>query len=117
MSLTPLHQEVRIDGRRYIAVCRSIDVIERRGFRVELDIEHDLALFRVHGVARCVTNICPHKREALIFDGFVDDGTVMCPAHAWRFDICTGHNVSGGGGLQTYDVLERDGSVWVSVPE
>jgi nitrite reductase/ring-hydroxylating ferredoxin subunit len=117
MSMMSFTQEMNIDGKRYIAVCRSIDVIERRGFRVELDIEHDLALFRVNGVAQCVTNICPHKREALIYDGYVDEGTVTCPAHAWRFDICTGRNISGGGGLRTYDVLEHDGRVWVSVPE
>lgn len=113
----PLSREINVDGRRYVAVCRSIDVVERRGFRVELDIEHDLAFFRVDGVVHCVTNVCPHKREALIFDGFVDQGTVTCPAHAWRFEICTGRNVSGGGGLRTYEVLESDGNVWVSVPE
>lgn len=101
----------------YVEVCRSIDVVERRGYRVEVDIEHDIALFRVDGVVYAVTNICPHKREALIYDGFVDSGTVTCPAHAWRFEICTGRNVSGGGGLRTYSVIERDGFVWVSVPE
>lgn len=113
----PHTREIHADGRRYVAVCRSIDVVERRGFRVEFDIEHDLALFRVDGAVQCVTNICPHKREALIFDGYVEQGTVTCPAHAWRFEICTGRNVSGGGGLRTYEVIERDGSVWVSVPE
>lgn len=101
----------------YMQVCRSVDVVERRGFRVEVDIEHDIALFRVDGKVFAVTNICPHKREALIYDGFVDGGTVTCPAHAWRFDICTGRNVSGGGGLRTYSVVERDGHVWVNVPE
>ncbi len=117
MSIRPLFREQHLDGRRFVEVCRSIDVVERRGLRIELDIEHDLALFRVNGMVHCVTNICPHKREALIFNGFVDQGTVTCPAHAWRFDICTGSNVSGGGGLRTYEAFERDGSVWVSVPE
>jgi len=52
-----------------------------------------------------------------IFDGFVADGTVSCPLHAWRFDLCTGANVTGQAGLRTYDVIERGGQVWVNVPE
>lgn len=116
MSLST-HRRIIVNEIEYVQVCRSIDVIERRGFRVAFDIEHDIALFRVNGKVFGVTNICPHKREALIYDGFVDSGTVTCPAHAWRFDICTGRNVSGGGGLRTYSVIERDGNVWVNVPE
>lgn len=111
------YRRVIMNEMEYVQVCRSIDVAERRGFRVEFDIEHDIALFRVDGKVFGVTNICPHKREALIYDGFVDSGTVTCPAHAWRFDICTGRNVSGGGGLRTYSVIERDGHIWVNVPE
>lgn len=110
-------EHVIVDGRRYTYACRSVDVVSRRGFRVEIDIEHDLAFFRVDGQALCVSNICPHKREAKMYDGFVADGTVTCPFHAWRFDIRTGMNVSGQAGLCTYDVIERDGRVWVNVPE
>ncbi len=116
MPLTDVKQ-MYVDGCRYVLVCRSVDVVERRGYRVEIDIEHDLALFRVDGQVRCVTNVCPHKREARIFDGFVADGTVSCPLHAWRFDLCTGKNVVGQAGLRTYDAIERGGQVWVSVPE
>ncbi|HLP27876.1 MAG TPA: Rieske (2Fe-2S) protein [Candidatus Didemnitutus sp.] len=104
-----------IDGTEWSRLCRSIDVTERHGFRVELDIEHDLALFRVNGIVRCVTNICPHKRIALIYDGYIEDGTVTCPMHAWRFDICTGANTSGGGGLKTYEVREDAGWVWLKI--
>jgi len=104
-----------IDGTEWLQLCRSIDVTERRGFRVEIDIEHDLALFRLNGQVHCVTNVCPHKRISRIFDGYVEDGTVTCPMHAWRFDICTGRNVSGGGGLKTYDVQEDAGWVWGSL--
>lgn len=104
-----------IDGVEWVRVCRSVDVTARRGFRVNLDIEFDLALFRVNGVVHCVTNICPHKREAAIFDGFIDDGTVTCPMHAWRFDICTGKNVGVGGGLTTYPAREESDWIWVSL--
>lgn len=117
MSIENHNELLVVDGVSYVRLCRSIDVTERRGFRVEFDIEHDLALFRVDGIVRCVTNVCPHKREACIYDGYVAEGTVTCPAHAWRFDLCTGRNLSGGGGLRVYGAIEHNGSVWVSVPE
>ena len=102
-----------IDGIEWLRLCRSIDVQARRGFHVEVDIELDLALFRVDGIVRCVTNVCPHKRIALIYDGFVENGTITCPMHAWQFDICTGLNTAGSGGLKTYEVRERDEYVWL----
>jgi nitrite reductase/ring-hydroxylating ferredoxin subunit len=105
-----------VDGVRRIRLCRSAEVSERHGRRIDLDIEHDLALFRVNGVVRCVTNICPHKRIAAIADGYVQNGTITCPMHAWRFDLCSGANVSGGGGLRTYVVHEEDGWVWLEEP-
>ncbi|MCX6140025.1 MAG: Rieske (2Fe-2S) protein [Candidatus Kapabacteria bacterium] len=102
-----------LDGKQWLRLCRSVSVSERQGFRVEVDIEHDLALFRIDGVVRCVTNVCPHKRIALIYDGYISDGTVTCPMHGWRFDICTGANTVGGGGLRTYEVKEESGWVWL----
>jgi nitrite reductase/ring-hydroxylating ferredoxin subunit len=33
--------------------------------------------------------------------------------HAWQFDVVTGTNLAGGGGLRVYDVCEIEGGVWV----
>ncbi len=101
------------DGEEWTQIARTVDVSERQGFRVEIDIEHDLALFRVQGTVRAVTNVCPHKRIACIYDGIVDNGAITCPMHAWRFDLTTGDNVNGGGGLRVYAVREVEGGVWV----
>lgn len=102
-----------IDTVEWMRIARSVEVSERHGLRVELDIEHDLALFRVEGVVRAVTNVCPHKRVACVYDGIVDAGTVTCPMHAWRFDLETGRNLAGGGGLRTYEIREDEGGVWI----
>ena len=67
------------EGRSWIRLCKSTEVGERHGTRVELDIEHDVALFRLEGTVYAVSNVCPHKREAAIGDGYVKDGTVTCP--------------------------------------
>ncbi|HRK04276.1 MAG TPA: Rieske (2Fe-2S) protein [Chlorobiota bacterium] len=106
-----------IDGVLWYAICKSHDVVERRGFRVEFDSEHDVALFRVDGIVRAISNVCPHKRASMMFDGFVDQGTVRCPLHGWTYRICTGENVAGGRNITTYDVREEAGFVWMREPD
>lgn len=106
----PSHEK---DGKTWLRVCKSIDVGERSGYRVEIDIEHDLALFRVDGEVYCVSNVCPHKRETYIYDGFVEDGTVTCPLHGWRFSIKTGKNTGNASSLGCYSAEEVNGHVWV----
>ena len=101
----------------WVRLCKSVEVASRQGTRVELDIEHDLALFRINGTVHAVTNICPHKREAAIADGHVHNGTVTCPMHFWCFEISTGKNTATGGGLRTYPIEELNGYVWVLIPE
>jgi len=48
-----------------------------------------VALFNVDGVFHAIENACYHQGVEL-HDGFVKDGMVTCPAHAWRFDLKTG---------------------------
>lgn len=100
----------------WVRACRSIDVVHRRGYRVELGLEHDIALFRLNDEVYAVSNICPHKREHTIYDGFIDGDTVSCPLHGWCFSIVTGQNQGTGRGLRTYLVQERDREVWIYLP-
>ena len=112
-----------IDGDEWVCVCRSTDVKEHWGFRVDLDIEHDVALFRIDNTVYAVSNICPHEKRPLISTGYVENGEIMCPVHCWIFDIRTGKKIrehedspvkmEGGRGLPTYTVLEMDGWVWL----
>lgn len=105
-----------VDGVTWFAICKSHDVVERRGFRVEFDSEHDIALFRVDGIVRAISNVCPHKRASMMFDGYVEHGTVQCPLHGWTYRICTGENVAGGRNIATYTVVEDGGVVWLQEP-
>ena len=107
--------ERSFDGRSWLRLCKSAEVSERHGLRCEVDIETDLALFRVDGVVRAVSNVCPHKREAVIYDGYIEAGLVTCPMHGWVFDIATGKNVALGGNLACYEVIERDNFVWLAI--
>ncbi len=45
--------------------------------------------------------LCPHKAGPLA-DGLVGDGMVLCPLHAWKFDLRTGTAVTGTCDIKTY---------------
>lgn len=45
-----------------------------------------VAVFLIDGAYRAINDTCPHMGASLA-EGFVDEGAVYCPWHAWRF--CT----------------------------
>lgn len=108
--------ERSVAGKRYLRLCRGVEVSSRTGKRVYVDIETDMALFRVDNVVHAVTNICPHKHEPAIYQGAVLNGTVTCPMHGWCFELSTGNNVGHGRGLETFHVMELEGWVWLEIP-
>ena len=40
---------------------------------------------------------CTHKPEALLAEGVLFRGTIICPWHGFRYDVRTGRNVHPGG--------------------
>lgn len=97
---------------------------------------HALAATRVAGKIQVFENKCPHLGLSLT-RGKIADGTITCPFHNSRFDICSGRNldwVSGfmgkktpawthglialgksPAGLKTFPASERDGAVYVGI--
>ena len=58
---------------------------------------------------------CPHKGGPLA-DGLVGGGTVICPLHAWKFDLGTGEGAGAtpaGCRLKTYPVRVTGGGLIV----
>ncbi len=49
----------------------------------------EIALFKHEGKIYALANICPHRGGPL-GEGSLDEGTVVCPWHAWSFDVKTG---------------------------
>jgi len=109
-------EERIINGVLFRRVCRSVDVVERKGMRITLSLEHDVALFRVKGSVRAISNVCPHKQEPRLCEGLVRNGTVECPLHGWTYDITTGAVIVGSSSLKTYTVRELNNEVWLEVP-
>jgi nitrite reductase (NADH) small subunit len=63
-----------------------------------------IAVFHTRsGEVFAVQAACPHKNGPLA-DGLVGNGTVICPLHAWKFDLKTGEPTFGNCQLKTYTV-------------
>ena len=57
---------------------------------------------------------CPH-RQAPLADGLIGGTTLMCPFHAWKFNLATGEVLQGNCGLKTYPLrLTPDGEMWLT---
>lgn len=77
----------------------------------------EIAVFKINSEVFAVSNICPHQQTHLIYDGFIEEEFVVCPAHGWKFDLRTGKKNSGSNGLQVYNVEVSDGKVFVKVTQ
>jgi nitrite reductase (NADH) small subunit len=48
-----------------------------------------VGVFRVKDEYFAINDICPHMGASLS-SGYMEEGRVMCPWHAWRFDVRDG---------------------------
>jgi nitrite reductase (NADH) small subunit/3-phenylpropionate/trans-cinnamate dioxygenase ferredoxin subunit len=69
-------------------VCKVGDVPEGEGKTVEVAGKL-VAVFRTNGQFQAIDDVCPHMGASLS-GGYVEDGIVTCPWHAWRFRLSDG---------------------------
>jgi nitrite reductase (NADH) small subunit/3-phenylpropionate/trans-cinnamate dioxygenase ferredoxin subunit len=69
-------------------VCRVGDVREGEGKTVIVGGKL-IAVFCVGGQYHAIDDTCPHMGASLS-EGYVEDGIVTCPWHAWRFRLRDG---------------------------
>ncbi len=115
MINTNLSEEAE-DLSEYSRICHIDEIKEKEGRRYYIN-NVEIAVFKVEGEIYILNNICPHQHSALIYDGFIEKGCVVCPAHGWMFDLRTGKLLTGGRGLETYPVCITDGIVYSKVKE
>ena len=48
----------------------------------------EIAVYNVDGAFYATTNICPHQGGPLD-EGILEGTSIVCPWHAWAFDVCT----------------------------
>ncbi len=51
--------------------------------------ERQFCVARNNGQIAVLDNVCPHQ-EGPLGQGFIENGRVVCPWHAWAFDLRTG---------------------------
>jgi phenylpropionate dioxygenase-like ring-hydroxylating dioxygenase large terminal subunit len=83
---------------------------------------------KTDGTAFAMRDLCPHRGIPLSA-GWFDGETVQCKYHGWKFEPCSGQcreipSLTGFDVLQpekiyatSYPCVERDGYLWVYVPE
>jgi nitrite reductase (NADH) small subunit/3-phenylpropionate/trans-cinnamate dioxygenase ferredoxin subunit len=69
-------------------VCRVEDLAEGEGKTVEVAGKL-LAVFFFKGQYYAIDDVCPHMGASLA-GGYLEDGIVTCPWHAWRFRLADG---------------------------
>lgn len=87
----------------YSKVCTVSELKENHGKRFLIN-DVDIAVFKVNGEVFVLNNTCPHQHTTIIYDGFIEDGCVVCPAHGWMFNLKTGKQPTGARGLDTFPV-------------
>jgi phenylpropionate dioxygenase-like ring-hydroxylating dioxygenase large terminal subunit len=95
------------------------DDVKRTPTKVRM-LTRDFVLFRDHhGKAVCLSNVCPHRGASLAQGKCLEDGTLQCPQHGWRFGddgrcrvIPSGGEILPGARVDSYPTQEAHGLVW-----
>jgi 3-phenylpropionate/trans-cinnamate dioxygenase ferredoxin subunit len=71
----------------------NLDEIEI-GDTLLVELSEPICLIRLDEQdVRAIHNTCTHQQQPLHEGTVEDDGTLVCAAHAARFDLATGHSV------------------------
>ena len=103
-------------SENFSKVCRVEDLTEGIGKRFLVN-EIDIALFKIKGEVFALSNVCPHQHSALIYEGFIEDNCVVCPAHGWKFKLKDGKMENGGNGLNSYPVKVIDDIIYIKAED
>jgi len=86
------------------------------GQATEVTIEGTpVAIYNVNGAFYATSNVCLHRGGPL-GQGMLDGTAVMCPWHAWSWDVTTGENTANPAlKIQAYEVKVAEGQVLVKL--
>jgi nitrite reductase (NADH) small subunit len=74
-----------------------------------------VAIYNIDGTFYATSNVCLHRGGPL-GQGMIDGKTVMCPWHAWSWDVTNGENCANGElKIPSYEVKVENGQVLVKV--
>ncbi len=102
--------------RSRVRVARADEIAEGSAVRVEA-FGRTIAVFRDRGDLIAIEDSCPHRGGPL-GKGQVIEGAVVCPLHAWTFDLRSGE-MRGNPNLciKKYSLAIEAGDVYLIAPE
>ena len=104
----------KLEEENFQYLCKLNELNENSGKRFIIsDVE--VAVFKINSEVFALSNICPHQQTNLIYDGFIEDEFVICPAHGWKFNLRTGKKDSGNNGLDSYPIKVFEDIVYIKV--
>lgn len=75
-----------------------------------------VAIFRKDDSFHAIDDFCPHMGASLA-GGHYEDGVVVCPWHAWRFQVCDGTWCDNPKvKIDAFDVRVENDEIFVDVP-
>jgi nitrite reductase/ring-hydroxylating ferredoxin subunit len=101
-----------IDG--FTRICSLAELRNNGGRRFIID-DVEIAIFKIEDNIYALGNICPHQQTKMIYDGFIENGCVVCPVHGWMFDLQTGNTPAGGRGLESYETKIKNSEVYARI--
>lgn len=102
---------------KWVRITQSENIPLREGRAVNVG-GRDIAVFNLGDRFLAVTNRCPHRGGPLA-DGVVCGNTVVCPLHAWKFNLETGLRVSSPSAsscIETFRTRVEQGVVLLELP-
>ena len=103
--------------KKWVRVTPSENIPVREGRCVEV-AGRQIAIFHSPEGFLAAENRCPHRGGPLA-DGIVNGTTVVCPLHAWKFDLTSGASTNhpeSGAPLTTFPTRVEDGIVCIEFP-
>lgn len=91
----------------WIRACQLFEIKEGEAKAVTVDGK-DIAFFKMQGAVYALDGVCPHRGGPL-GEGYVKNGEVTCPWHAWSFDVRTGECRSAPGITQPVFPVKIEG--------
>lgn len=78
---------------------------------------HPIALYLQDGEVSAIGDICPHQKNILLSQGYLEDGVIECPMHQSQFNIRTGRCLGppADEDVPVYPVRIDDGAVMVGI--
>jgi nitrite reductase (NADH) small subunit len=74
----------------------------------------DVCLANVNGTLSALDNWCPHRRGPL-GEGWVEGDRVVCPWHAWGFEVATGNCPEEHAHVDVFPLKTEGGDVLVDI--